>query len=106
MSGKQEKGGVKMQIGPEEMDVVLPRALFGGLKQAPTEELLHRIAQEYELLYDEEQEAAGGNRPVRASRRRGGRSLPDPIPGRPESTGEDRSERGRSSRRADFLDAS
>lgn len=42
-----------MRIVPDEMDVKLPRALFGGLKQGPTEELLRRVAQDYALLCDE-----------------------------------------------------
>jgi cell division septum initiation protein DivIVA len=42
-----------LRIGPNEIDVELPRALVGGLKQGPTEELLHRVAADYAQLYDE-----------------------------------------------------
>lgn len=42
-----------MRIGSNEIDVELPRALVGGLKQGPTEELLQRVALECAHLSDE-----------------------------------------------------
>ncbi len=42
-----------VRIGPDEIDVDLPRALFGGLRRGPTEELLSRVAEDYAQLYHE-----------------------------------------------------
>jgi cell division septum initiation protein DivIVA len=42
-----------LRIGSSEIDVELPRALVGGLKQGPTQALLQRVALEVAHLSDE-----------------------------------------------------
>ena len=47
-----------MRIGPDEIDIELPRAIVGGLKAGPAEELLHRVAHDYASLHEENKRLA------------------------------------------------
>ena len=42
-----------MRIAPDDIELELPRAIFGGLRRDATEELLRRVAHDYAMLHEE-----------------------------------------------------
>jgi cell division septum initiation protein DivIVA len=42
-----------MRVAPDDIDIELPRAVVGGLKVHPVEQLLRRVADDYALLSSE-----------------------------------------------------